>query len=232
MTKPSRKSKKRLAKGMFMRGKVYYVRFRHCGSDTARSLGSDYATAMLRYAEYRANGLSEPAPRLTVAEATDRWMETRIANGRNAKGQELARARAEKYLKPYLGSKLLENVTRSDLSAYRGWLEQQQRPGSARKISRTTVAWILGDARCFFRWCVGEGLLASAPIPDRLLPRLQERPPDRLSDGEVEKLLALPDQWRYAIRLLLETGLRWGEAARAQAEHVEWGAGMPVLVVL
>ena len=54
MTKPSRKSEKRLAKGMFMRGKVYYVRFRQDGRDTARSLGSDYATAMLRYAEYRA----------------------------------------------------------------------------------------------------------------------------------------------------------------------------------
>src|SRR5439155_26247565 len=57
----------------------------------------------------------------------------------------------------------------------------------------------------------------------RLMPRLKERPPDRLSDDQVEKLIALPDPWGFVIRLALETGLRWGELCRAQVSDIERG---------
>jgi integrase len=43
------------------------------------------------------------------------------------------------------------------------------------------------------------------------MPRIQERPPDRLTDDEVDKLLAILEPWAFIIRLRLGTGLRWGE---------------------
>ncbi len=54
-----------------------------------------------------------------------------------------------------------------------------------------------------------------------LLPRVQERPPDRLMDDEVAALARLPEPFGFVIRLGLGTGLRWGELCRAQATDVE-----------
>jgi integrase len=53
------------------------------------------------------------------------------------------------------------------------------------------------------------------------MPRLQERPPDRLTDEEAAKLASLPDPHGFVCRLALGTGLRWGELCRAQAADVK-----------
>jgi integrase len=55
------------------------------------------------------------------------------------------------------------------------------------------------------------------------MPRLQERPPDRLTDEEADRLRALPEPHGFVCRLGLGTGLRWGELCRAQASDVERG---------
>ena len=49
------------------------------------------------------------------------------------------------------------------------------------------------------------------------MPRLQERPPDRLTDEEAQQLRELPEPYGFICRLALGTGLRWGELTRAQA---------------
>jgi len=53
------------------------------------------------------------------------------------------------------------------------------------------------------------------------MPRLQERPPDRLTDEEAAKLAALEAPYGFVCRLALGTGLRWGELCRAQASDVK-----------
>jgi len=55
----------------------------------------------------------------------------------------------------------------------------------------------------------------------RLLPKIQERPPDRLSDEEVEIATGLPDPVGFACRFLLGTGLRWGEFARLTTSDIQ-----------
>ena len=60
-------------------------------------------------------------------------------------------------------------------------------------------------------------------MPRKLLPRIQERPPDRLSAEEVAKLVALPEPYGFVIRFALGTALRWSELCRAQASHVDAG---------
>jgi integrase len=132
----------------------------------------------------------------------------------------MAAARARRYLEPFFKHRLVTSVSREDLRRYRLWLQGQ-------KISLQTVAHVLADARCFFLWCEDVGLVERAPIPQRLLPRIKQRPPDRLDDDEVERLVQLPDPHGFVIRLGLETGLRWGEMVCAQASHVMNG----VLVV-
>jgi integrase len=99
-----------------------------------------------------------------------------------------------------------------------------------------TVRHILADVKCFFRWCEDAGWLDRAPIPHRLLPKSQERPPDRLSDAEVDALLAVPEPYAFIVRLALGTGLRWGELMRASSSDLEMarteaGAMQGILVV-
>jgi len=53
------------------------------------------------------------------------------------------------------------------------------------------------------------------------MPRLQERPPDRLTDEEAATIAALDEPYGFVCRLALGTGLRWGELCRAQASDVE-----------
>ena len=55
----------------------------------------------------------------------------------------------------------------------------------------------------------------------KLLPKIQERPPDRLTDAEVKKVLSIPEPHAFVIRLALGTGMRWGELIRAQRSDLE-----------
>lgn len=59
-------------------------------------------------------------------------------------------------------------------------------------------------------------------MPRGLLPCLPARPPDRLTDEEAEAVFGIrTEPHRFVLRLLLGTGLRWGEALNARADHVD-----------
>jgi integrase len=61
----------------------------------------------------------------------------------------------------------------------------------------------------------GLGLLDKSPFPRRVMPRIQERPPDRLTEKEVEAVLSVPEPHLWVVRLArggLATGLRLGRA--------------------
>jgi site-specific recombinase XerD len=109
-----------------------------------------------------------------------------VATARNEKGQAIARQRVRDYLVPVLGVKLVTRVTADDLREFRLWLE-------GREIAVQTVAHVLSDTRCFFRWTEDAGYIARSPVPRRLLPRIQERPPDRLTDGKSRRSSQCPN---------------------------------------
>jgi integrase len=203
----------KLPKGMFRRGSSYYVRRRKGGRDRWVSLGRDYTLACEKLKEPRSE--SPPLTRITVSAALESWLGAYVATARNPQNQKLARQRVDNFLGRYLGQMLVAKVTADDLRGYRLWLEK--------RLSRQTVAHVLSDARCFFNWCEDSGLIDKSPIPRRLLPRIKERPPDRLTDAEVEALLAVPEPYRFVVRLGLATGLRWGEMVRTQARDVQDG---------
>jgi integrase/recombinase XerD len=122
-----------------------------------------------------------------------------------------------RHLTPCLGGRPVAALTADDCRGYRLALE-------AKKLAPQTVAHALSDLRGMLLWAEGDGLVDRSPFPRRILPRIQERAPDRLTEEECAKLVTMPEPWGFYLRLLLGTGIRWGEAVRAEAKHVERGA--------
>lgn len=195
--------------------KAYYFRRQVNGKDRWVSLGTDFDEACHKLRQLQA-GDAVPRNALTVKIAAERWLQQYVATSRQPKCQVTTRTRVTKYLAPGLGHLLLHRLTREHIRSYRLWLEKQP-------ISLTTVGHILSDVRCLLLWCVDAGLLDASPFPRRVMPRLQERPPDRLTDEEAQRLRELPGPYGFACRVALGTGLRWGELIRVQASDVERG---------
>jgi len=185
------------------------------GRVVKRSLGTDYQLALARLRSLKNEGLPS---RLTVEEAAEQWLTSSVPLQR--KDVKLARQRVRDYLLPCLGHFLLSRLSGEDCRAYRLWLEKRGK-------SAQTVKHILSDLRCLLNWSEDAGLVDHSPFPRRILPKIQERPPDRLSDDDLAAVCSLPDPYGFACRFLASTGLRWGEAARAQAADIRHG----VLVV-
>ena len=192
----------------------FYFRQMMRGRVTLQSLGNEYEAACRKLRSLKTEGM--PRSPLTVRDAADRWLESYIATARSGKGPMLARQRVATYLVPFMGRLLLHKLTKEDLRAYRLHLERTH-------LSPQSVRHVLSDARCLFNWCEDAGLMDRSPIPKKLLPRVQERPPDRLTDEEASVLIALPEPYGLICRLGIGTGLRWGELVRATAADVQGG---------
>src|SRR5882672_9294830 len=207
----------KLPKGMFRRkGRPgWYMRLYRNGRERWVSLGTDFAGACDQ-ARANAAGLRvSPKNVGTVSAACERWLESYIKSQRSEKGQKLAAQRVRDFFDPFFGHMLIERVTREDVRSFRLWLE------SRTTLSATSVFHVLSDVRCLLHWCEDAGIVERSPFPRRVMPRLQERPPDRLTDKEAAKLLALPEPHGFVCRLALGTGLRWGELCRSQASEVK-----------
>lgn len=77
-------------------------------------------------------------------------------------------------------------------------------------------------------WAEDAGHIDRSPFPKRLMPKIQERPPDRLTDEEIVAVSSIPDPHGFVV---LATGLRWGELTRAKSGDVAKDGPTPVLVV-
>jgi len=207
----------KLPKGMFKRkGRPgWYMRIFRSGGERWVSLGIDFAKACDSARALGAGLTVNPRQAGSVSAACERWLESCIALGRNEKGQKLAAQRVRTYIEPFFGHMLVERVTREDVRSFRLWLE------SRFTLSAASVMHVLSDVRSLFNWCEDSGLVGKSPFPRRVMPRLQERPPDRLTDEEAAKVAALEAPYGFVCRMALGTGLRWGELCRAQAADVK-----------
>jgi integrase len=71
-------------------------------------------------------------------------------------------------------------------------------------------------------WAEEVELIEANPWPRRrILPRVEKRAPDRLSETEAESLASMPGHWGFTLRFLLATGIRWGEACRARRKDIQ-----------
>lgn len=162
--------------------------------------------------------------RFTVAGLSEPWLEKRIGTARKSeKGRSLAKYRLNAYLLPYLGKKPVGEVTADDLRGYRLHLEEYKNE-SGRKLSPTTVGHILSDARSLFLWAEESGYIVRAPFPKGLMPKVQELPPKTLSEDEANKVSAVAGPYGLACRIMIATGIRWGELCQLQAGNIRNGA--------
>ena len=168
----------KLPKNMFKRGRSYYFRQMHKGRMQRISLGSNYTEALTRLRSFKSDGGVSTASTATVGEAARRWLSSYVPTVRSARDQRLAAQRVRDYLEPFLGHLLLSRVSPEDIRAYRLHLEKQD-------LSLQSVRHVLSDLRCVLNWCHDCGLIDASPFPRRVLPKIQERPPDRLTDEEV-----------------------------------------------
>jgi len=151
---------------------------------------------------------------LNVLHAGERWLMTYVATTRNEKGWRLARTRLYRYLGGWLGDIPLRELSGDHVREYRLVLEAHFR------LSPHTITHVLSDLRCMLRWAVSIGLLERSPFPPRVMPKIQEIPPRRFDDLEVDVLTSLSGRIGFTLRFLLGTGLRWAEACRTTREHV------------
>jgi integrase/recombinase XerD len=193
----------------------WYMRVYRGGGERWVSLGADFGKACDTARALNAGLTVAPRNAGSVSAASERWLESCIAIGRNEKGQKLAAQRVRTYIEPFFGHMLVERVTREDVRSFRLWLE------SRFTLSASSVGHVLSDVRSLFNWCEDAGLVEKSPFPRRVMPRLQERVPDRLTDEDAAKLAALVTPYGFACRMALGTGLRWGELCRAQAADVK-----------
>jgi integrase len=204
----------KLPKGMFKRGSSFYVRLQEGEKDRWISLGPDYEVACRKLREIRLGVVDDG--KMTVAEAVEEYLKTYVPTHRSPYNIKHSTSSCRRYLVPFLGCYALPRVGKDDLRRYRLWLEKHD-------LSPQTVAHQLGEARCFFNWCVDTDLIDRSPIPRRLLPRIQERPPDRLTDDEALEVVGIPDPYGFVVRLALGTGMRWGELTRVMSSDIRDG---------
>ena len=213
-------------RNMVKRGQTYVYRYKLNGRSVRVNLGNDYGEACRRLRSLKTD-VTQPGPQVTVEEAARRWLSGYVATGRGERDQRLAGQRVRDFLVPRLGHLLLRRISAEDIRGYLLWLLGRKKRSKKRvlevPLSRQSVRHILSDLRCLLNWCEDSGLVDRSVFPRRVLPKVQERPPDRLTDEQVEQVCSLEEPYGFIARLLVSTGLRWGEAARAQAADLQNG---------
>lgn len=152
----------------------------------------------------------------TVAQAAAEWIAVYVQTARSARNVLIATQRVRDYLSPFMGGRGLEDLGPDDFRRYRLHLQD-------RGLAPRTVRHVLTDARCMLGWATDTGLIGRSPFPRRIMPRIQETPPDRLTDDEVAQVLDIPEPQAFLVRFGLATGLRWAEICRAQARDLQGG---------
>ena len=187
----------KLPNNMFKRGRSFYFRQMVNGRIRRISLGSDYTEALSRLRSLKRDGGVTPQSTATLGEAARRWLSSYVPTVRAGKGQQLAEQRVRDYLEPFLGHLLLSRISPEDIRAYRLHLGKTD-------LSLQSVRHVLSDLRCILNWCHDGGLIDASPFPRRVLPKIQERPPDRLTDEEVAKVCSLDEPYGFIARFLVQ----------------------------
>lgn len=151
---------------------------------------------------------------VTVSDFASRWMTEWVKQRRNPKGVKLTEQRWAYHVAPAIGTMELARLTIADLRGLRAQLD-------SKNLSPQSVSHILSDVRCLLRYAVDAEVIIKAPWRRDLMPRIPEHAPRRLTDEQVDQILAFArPKEALCIRLAVHTGLRWGELRTLQWRHV------------
>ena len=187
--------------------------FRYLYADNQREL-----TVRLRQEidAYQGIDLTEDS-RMTLSEWLDRWLEQMALTIRPG---TLARCRneLEHHVKPYLGQKMLTQLTPPDLRQLYNTLSMRgrvkPRPGQNPGLSPATVHGIHATLYQALSAAVDQGLIPANPAGQVEPPKVSRKAMHVLSQEQMEIFLETTDQnpiWRDFFYTELTTGLRLGE---------------------
>lgn len=214
-------------KNIIKRGKIYYLRQVVGGKSVWKSLRTDRQDEAKRRAalikqELKAKRIKEPKQPIASGSQTSfgefgpRWIDEYVQQRRNSKGTFLAQQRLRDFLDPILENLELAAIQVPELRAVRAHCESEG-------LSAQSVAHVLADLRCLLRYAVECGLLMKSPSFRMVRPAIPEAAPKRLSKDQLRAILgSQTERGRFAIRLAVLTGIRWGELHRLQWRHVVW----------
>lgn len=148
-----------------------------------------------------------PVSEVSIEKAAGEWLHSYVPSARSTFNVKMAEGRIRLHLVPLMGWMLVGRVTGDDVRRYRQALEK-------RDLAPRSIKHLLSELRCLLNWCVDAGYIPKSPFPKKVMPRIQETPPDRLTDEEAELVMHLPDPWGFVCRLAIGSGLRWGELTR------------------
>lgn len=109
-----------------------------------------------------------------------------------------------------LGVRNMQSVAPRHIEAFLARLDERGLAGVSRRRKLTVI-------RTFFGWLSASGMIAGNPAQTVMPPQAEDREPRVLSKEEYERLLAAVQRPRdrAIIQLLLQTGIRLSEIARA-----------------
>jgi len=180
----------------------------------AKKIPVDAIRTALREGRDPTTPAPEPKPEssLTVAQAIGKWLSDRIDLETAPDYARDVRSRTERVLLPFLGNRELRSIRRPDCHAY---LSHVRRALPGREPA--TIGHYVRGLREFLNWCQEVELIDANPWPlRRIMPAVEQKAPDRLTDDEYKALVSLPEPWGFSMRLALQTGCRWGELVRLE----------------
>ena len=218
----------RLLKGVRQRGRSYFFRYRVGGRDQTIPLGRDRdiavtrALAIQRRIKAGLPPMEERPAILTLEDLVRAWLRDQVTHSRQGRFRLETVRRCEAVLIPFLGRLPVDQVGSSALFAYRNHVAELPGRGG-RKLAAASVRMYLGDLRAALNHGLDQQVLERSPVPRRWLPKPARRAPEVLTREEQVTLRALPGDYGRVLRLMLDTGMRWSECARAQAGDMQGG---------
>ena len=187
--------------------------FRYIYADTQKEL-----TAKLRQNIdiYQGIDLAEQS-RMTLAEWLEQWLGQMSANLRPSTLENYQKDMTNHVI-PYLGRKLLTQITAADLRKLYDTLKKNGRvnphPGQSRGLSSTTVHGIHTTLHHALRAAVEQGLIPANPADEVEPPRVVRQPMNVLNEeqlGTFMEAIHADPFWHDFFYTELTTGLRRGE---------------------
>lgn len=229
----SLKLEKTQTPGIYKRGGRYVVRFRDAGGRQRKRFAKTYHEARRLRSALSADvdrGEYREQSRTTFADYAAEWIESyagRTSNGIREETRGDYRKRLEQDAIPFLGRMRLSAIEARDLDALAAHV-------AARGVKPNTVRLSLAPVKALLATAHQRGEIRSNPAAGY---RTRFTHPTVEGSEEVEQVKALaedelalvlgkvPDEWRLFFELLVQSGLRIGEAIELRWSDVDLGAG-------
>ena len=191
----------------------YYSRVRGEAGRVDRRIprGADRAQAIEAHLRLRAQKSREPWTE--VRDAWREWLALDIGQKWKPKNARTVEQRFVAYVDPLLGRKRVCDLSGDDSRRLAKRLAEHG-------LSGQTQAHMLTHWARFGRWLESERFVPRTPVLSGLRPTIPASIPDPLTEEELGQLEGIAERYRFAVRLILATGLRWSDTVRLEARHL------------